>query len=267
MVRKEELMKVGNSKDTNGGYVYILLADDKTVKVGITVNPYTRILQIESASGKNIIDWVVSNVCSNYREIEKNIHDEFKIYRLNGEWFNVDFLKAVRCLNNMKLEPASISDLKDTILRNVKSLKIASEIMKEFKYKEYNYTVTKYNIDYNIKSEDVDKVNKLILEHYEYNKEVGEDTEYLEKYISQINSANAQNAVVEYCKDYVDMVGSEEILVELGLYDLFNNILHFYSETKNHIVDEFMNRELKFLYDEYGEDVVKSIIVESYEDN
>lgn len=261
MVKREELMKKDSTNNTNGGYVYVLLANDKTVKIGITTNPYRRISQIETASGKDIIKWELTKPCSNFKDIERYLHKEFKKYRLKGEWFNVNFTDVIEVLSNIELEDAESKDVKEVIQNNIKGISLAYQLMIEFRCKEYNYTTFKYNIDYNINDEHVKEIEMLVEENIEANKEMGLEYSHLYEYINRINSKDKCKAVVDYCIDYIDLIGDNiELLIELGLYDTFDNILNFTKESRNYIADEFIGKEMQYLYEEYGEDLVKSIV-------
>ena len=259
MIRKNELKSIGNLKETNGGYVYVLLADDNTVKIGVTVNPFKRVSQIETASGKEIIDWTLSKPCSNYLEIEKELHDHFSKSRLKGEWFNIEYPEAKELLNKFKLEDIQPQNLKDRISMEMKSLELAKEIMMEFKYKEFNYDKLKYDFKNNVSKDDIDEIVCMIKENREYNKSEGENYNHLDVYLNKIESGDILNPIREYCVEYLDLLGDENILIDVGIYDLFDRILGFRYEKCNYIADEYYNKKIKEIIEEFGEETINSL--------
>lgn len=84
-------LPTGNKK---GGFVYILNMEGR-IKIGKTTNARNRIKQIRNMSGFHITECFVSPECSNYSEIESNLHGKFKSASILGEWFDVSFEKAV----------------------------------------------------------------------------------------------------------------------------------------------------------------------------
>jgi hypothetical protein len=69
-------------------HVYAILADDNTIKVGISKHPYQRFKEIQNASGKTIIKQHISIKTINAHKIEKLIFIKFGLYRKKGEWFS-----------------------------------------------------------------------------------------------------------------------------------------------------------------------------------
>jgi len=77
------------------GHVYVIKKENGFVKIGVSVNPKIRISGIETTSGEKFsVSWI-SEQCDNFFEIEQSAHKEFGEYRGVGEWFNIDFNKAV----------------------------------------------------------------------------------------------------------------------------------------------------------------------------
>lgn len=88
---------VMNKKNVkNPKVVYVLLAEDKSVKVGITCNFEKRMLAIQSSSGKRIIKYFHTPFCSNANEIEVKVKEKYKNKTILGEWFNCKFESMVR---------------------------------------------------------------------------------------------------------------------------------------------------------------------------
>lgn len=263
MVRRNELKEMKNLKGKNGGYVYVLLANDNTVKIGVTMNPYKRISQIETASGKEIVDWFISEPCLNYTAIESKLHRYFSDARLKGEWFNIKYNDAIKELKNMNFESVDYYDVEDEIIGVVKTIRLCN-VFAEVEHKEYNYEKVKYNITYEIPDDAISEMKNMILEHYNANISEGEYTDYLEEYISNIkNNINIAETVVDYCLDYMDCMDLD-ILKELGLYDLFDKVLNFEITTCNILAEDVTKKMLDGLYEQYGKELVEKVIKENF---
>ena len=90
----EELGEVQTDSDftlKNPKCVYVILAKDNTVKVGITSNFKRRMQEIQSTSGKKIVEYYKTDECSNAERIEALVKNEFKDKHILGEWFSCDF--------------------------------------------------------------------------------------------------------------------------------------------------------------------------------
>lgn len=263
MIRREELKVIESLKGTNGGYVYVLLANDNTVKMGVTTNPYKRISQIETASGKEIIDWYVSEPCVNYIDIEKKLHNYFAKTRLKGEWFDVQYNDAVNKLSTMKYKLLDYRSIDDEIISAVKIIRLCNAFV-GVEHKEYNYEKVGYNITYEIPDDVILEIKNMILEHYNANISEGGITDHLEEYIVNINNnTNIPETVVDYCLDYMNCMDLD-MLKELDLYDLFDKVLNFEITTNNILADDMTERMLDDLYEKYGKDIVEKVIKENF---
>lgn len=92
------------SKDyvfVNPKVIYVLLAEDNTVKVGITSNFAKRLSSIQSGSGKRITECYFTDFCSNAIEIETKIKSYFKEDKILGEWFKCSYKKMVEYLKEV----------------------------------------------------------------------------------------------------------------------------------------------------------------------
>ncbi|NRU52589.1 GIY-YIG nuclease family protein [Clostridium beijerinckii] len=264
-MNKEELKQFKNVKNSDGGYVYVLLANDNTVKIGITVHPITRVRQIENASGKSINDYCISNPCSNYMEIEKDMHKKFKKYRLEGEWFNCSFQKAEEQLKNYKTIKIKNKSALDRCEEEFKAISFVKSYLEEFKYKEYNELSFKYDLskwDNNV--DDVNKIKNMIEENINYNiKETGNDAEdfnqYLYKYRENIkNNIKVRESIQEYCMDYINDLQEDsfakQILIENKDYELFVRILGIQEIIRNYIVEQIVNKLMNNIILEFPEE-------------
>lgn len=81
--------------------LYVIEADHKRCKVGITENPMNRLKQLESAGGFETINMAYFEVGNNGNSMEKEIHNSLNKYRQKtsfgskSEWFKVGFAQAV----------------------------------------------------------------------------------------------------------------------------------------------------------------------------
>ena len=116
------------------GCVYFIKHKNYTpIKIGFSSSdkPQCRIncMQTYSPYGVEIIGIIL---CHEPKSIEKEIHDNFKEYRLNGEWFDIEINTAIDTINfyNSKslvknketvlpeLQKSMYSDVDNSILNN-----------------------------------------------------------------------------------------------------------------------------------------------------
>jgi len=70
------------------GCIYIIKKTDINLyKIGISINPISRIKAISTQSGDFIENIYISKPCEIYNKIESEIHEEYRKYRNIGEWF------------------------------------------------------------------------------------------------------------------------------------------------------------------------------------
>lgn len=81
--------------------VYVLLADDGSVKIGVSNNVSHRKHTLENYTGKTIVNYFYTNQCSNSFKIESMAHDYFSKDKIYGEWFNIDFRDACEYVKNL----------------------------------------------------------------------------------------------------------------------------------------------------------------------
>lgn len=82
-------------------FIYILEAEDHTVKIGVTDNFHRRKQQLRTLSGKNFVNEYTTDLCCNPFEVESLIKQELKQYNIAGEWFNLDFNIAKKTINKI----------------------------------------------------------------------------------------------------------------------------------------------------------------------
>jgi hypothetical protein len=91
-------------KDPKRQQVYILKnLMTEYIKIGVTNNIDRRRAQLETASGCDIEVVFLAPLADNSRCVEHELHEEFKEYRLRGEWFNVDPHKVIIALRQKDL--------------------------------------------------------------------------------------------------------------------------------------------------------------------
>lgn len=88
------------------GYVYIVEFEN-CVKIGISINPVNRIGLVrgigKNYSGMQMNRIAISQRLKGYREIEKALHMQFNLNRINeGELFNITFEQALKALREKK---------------------------------------------------------------------------------------------------------------------------------------------------------------------
>ena len=81
--------------------VYVIKMENNTVKIGITNDPNKRFKAIKAASGMKIVDQWISEPTEISFEVERRAHGVFHNYRLHGEYFAVDFNRAIQVVSAM----------------------------------------------------------------------------------------------------------------------------------------------------------------------
>jgi len=84
------------------GHIYILKKANGMIKIGISVNPKARIHGIETMAGERFTESWISEKCNCFAQVEINAHNYYNKFRIIGEWFNIDFEKAIKyCKKNI----------------------------------------------------------------------------------------------------------------------------------------------------------------------
>lgn len=100
--RLYDQVKKYSSSNCNG-YLYVILADNEEIKIGITKDVYVRFCDIEWQYGIKIKNWYVTESFENYPKLEKELHCKYSRFRIKGEWFNIDFHKTVEYVQSINL--------------------------------------------------------------------------------------------------------------------------------------------------------------------
>lgn len=86
--------------------IYVLENELGNVKIGVSCNVEGRVNNLSRQGGFNIKNLFYTMPCSNAYKIERMLHKKFLRKRINGEWFEEDFSKAVCEANKLFLEYA-----------------------------------------------------------------------------------------------------------------------------------------------------------------
>jgi hypothetical protein len=100
---------------------FYCISDGEITKVGISVEPESRVNSIKRAAGMDLKLSLISNATEDYREIEKIVLKQFEPHRINGsEWLNI---KPYSVLNFVlpHIGVDSIEDMMDIIAPNNES--------------------------------------------------------------------------------------------------------------------------------------------------
>lgn len=100
----------GITINTKSGHVYVLLASDGSIKIGMSKNVPGRIKDIESTTKKTIVTYYVSEYIDDSLALESYMHMIFKNHRTKGEWFDVDFHTACYQLYSLQIEKPWLSE-------------------------------------------------------------------------------------------------------------------------------------------------------------
>jgi hypothetical protein len=74
------------------------------IKIGKSNTPWKRRKCVNTSSSEKV-ELLLAIHVSNEDEAEKKLHAHFREYRLNGEWFEINFSTAFRALLELKLVP------------------------------------------------------------------------------------------------------------------------------------------------------------------
>lgn len=89
------------------GVVYVLKLDNNLVKIGCSTNPAKRIQELEKTihlfGNLKITHLVLSKECTNYCEVEAQLHQIFDDFRVESEWFKVNLYDVVNAINEITL--------------------------------------------------------------------------------------------------------------------------------------------------------------------
>lgn len=78
------------------GHIYIIEAEDGPIKIGMSIQPETRIAKLAVSSGRAILRQFISPAIPEFAILESALHRHFWKSRTIGEWFEVPFDEAVK---------------------------------------------------------------------------------------------------------------------------------------------------------------------------
>lgn len=90
--------------------VYVINFSDGSVKIGVSKNPKERVHTLSKQSGKRILAYWHSCLLSNSFEIERNLHSDFGEYRLEGEYFDVNYRDVLQTVKDKYQLDVSVSE-------------------------------------------------------------------------------------------------------------------------------------------------------------
>lgn len=95
------------TKFTNNKFVYVIAYSDGVIKVGMTTDFKQRISALKN--GRDITN-CFAILSGNGLKVEAKAHSYLDEYRLNGEYFSCEFLTAVNCVIENRVNPVILSD-------------------------------------------------------------------------------------------------------------------------------------------------------------
>jgi len=114
------------------GFCYIIQFSMGICKIGMSKNPVERIKQL-SNGGITALNHHISDRCSNYRQIESEMHEIFKDKRINGEYFEIKFEDAITALNNLDLKHPSDSDIHNRVIEDMQRSEMSDRFFDSLK--------------------------------------------------------------------------------------------------------------------------------------
>ena len=88
--------------------IYVVEKENGVVKIGISQDAEKRVRALSKQGGFKIVNLFYTKPCSNAYEIEREMHTRYKESRIDGEWFDISFEKAVKSLKTLFDKNASL---------------------------------------------------------------------------------------------------------------------------------------------------------------
>lgn len=92
----EQFFKIEQLSRKGKKHLYVILMSNKSVKIGIAHDIGRRYSQIKASSGMEILNHWESGLLEDAYVLEAKLHKKFKKFRLKGEYFAIDYDKAVK---------------------------------------------------------------------------------------------------------------------------------------------------------------------------
>jgi len=83
-------------------FIYAIGREDGPIKIGISANPWARVLDLQTACPFKI-ELIHARECGDRPRamgIERTLHRTFEVERLEGEWFNINDQLAVERIDD-----------------------------------------------------------------------------------------------------------------------------------------------------------------------
>lgn len=169
------------------GTVYIIKTESNKVKIGRSKTPEKRINVLRTQSGSEILESYISEVCSNYEKLELEMHKIFKTNRKIGEWFEIDFSKAVETLKGLKKEPPIFYTEGERLKKEKEMERLAIEMVTmNLEEEEVTFNFDKWKIE----EEDINSLKKEIYGDMVKNAEMFKEIEEFEESAHYYDLAN-----------------------------------------------------------------------------
>ncbi len=110
--------------------IYIVEDGRGNKKIGMTGDIKRRVTQLKTAIPNGIMSVMISDFMENAREIEKQLHEANKAYRLSGEWFSkvVDFCDVDFSYSTIDIARKSILTFQDSLITIAKDKELTGEM-------------------------------------------------------------------------------------------------------------------------------------------
>ena len=153
--------------------IYIVEDGRGNKKIGMTGDIKRRVTQLKTAIPNGIMSVMISDFMENAREIEKQLHEANKAYRLSGEWFSkvVDFCDVDFSYSTIDIARKSILTFQDSLITIAKDKELTGEmksvlffLMWNLEFENY-ITIKQVSIAEKLKIDkaDVSKAMKLLV--------------------------------------------------------------------------------------------------------
>lgn len=94
-------------------YIYLILNEDNGhIKVGIGKNPSKRVKQLQTGSSAKLTV-IYKRLVEKASVIEKNIHADYHLFRISGEWFDIPNLSIDKIDKSITLYENNVKCLED----------------------------------------------------------------------------------------------------------------------------------------------------------
>ena len=110
--------------------IYIVEDGRGNKKIGMTGDIKRRVTQLKTAIPNGIMSVMISDFMENAREVEKQLHEANRAYRLSGEWFSkvVDFCDIDFSYSTLDIARKSILTFQDSLITIAKDKELTGEM-------------------------------------------------------------------------------------------------------------------------------------------